>query len=649
MGQPNFDVDYAIAGMDRPSHAATPRYAAADPAALFEAGFQAGAQWALSRVPNDLHQRVLAGERSVWERVHEGMPAARDGTLGRSAAAAWASWCPQQWAAPGAPAPPVARLSGRADGDISPWGAWSQAASAEGVRGNWPLWQDGMSALSTEGPSAADAGYELVINEGNYFADLTSAGQLFPAGGAEEDEFAEAELYDDAESNGEAAVAFATRPGKPCAPVDCDMVMAVRAECEEHLIQIRTLCEQNSQVMSACWGDVGDTAGGASSSSKGFDTDKQNAQRKFEKQIEELLHKLGARLYELCEDTPIDHYPVPRDAKNALAKHITRLRGAQEQATACAAGSQPWGGEDGGDSTVAHANYTQLLGKKGYLKLPQWFQGCQAPSNTDELPRLPEETADYDWGRWWLDVGGFKDWNQLDDRRWSALHHALYSMTFSWRAGEAAKQGIKHVSIETLNTKTIGSEGEPLPKGFTCLHFLCQGSDKSFEKRNLVIPLLEKKADIEAEDDMGNTPLLKAAGTGLADFVEILISRGANTAALNKNGKGALELAKGCSSTAAAMLRDARERGKHVPETRGQSGRTRTGVSCKRNARYERGLLDAKRDDRASAVDGTREQPAPMSSSGGQEGPQSDAWQWKRSERWHRRGPDRHRKGAPRD
>jgi hypothetical protein len=392
--------------------------------------------------------------------------------------------------------------------------------------------------------------------------------QLFLAGCGEEDgQFSVAAAQDDAESAGEVAAARATPQVEPCPPVNYDMVMAVRAECEEHFNQIRNLRQQNSHAMALR--DFGDTAGASSSSSKGFDTDKQNAQRKFEKQIEALLHKLGARLYELCEDMPIDHYPVPKDAKKALAEHIKRLRVSKEQATAHAAGSQPHGrGEDGDDSTIAHVNYTKLLGEKRYLKLPHWFQGCQAPSNTDELPRLPEEKADYDWGKWWLDVGGFKDWNELDDRRWSALHHALYAMTFSWRAGEAAKQGIEYASTETLNTKTVGSEGEQLPKGFTCLHFLCQGSDKSFEKRNLVIPLLEKKANIEAEDDMGNTPLLKAAGTGLADFVEILISRGANTAALNKNGKGALELAKGCSSTAAAMLRDAREQGKDVPETK---------------------------------------------------------------------------------
>ena len=67
----------------------------------------------------------------------------------------------------------------------------------------------------------------------------------------------------------------------------------------------------------------------------------------------------------------------------------------------------------------------------------------------------------------------------------------------------------------------------------------CNGSDVSFSKAALVDELLLYRANIEATDPGGNTPLLLAAGTGLTDVVKRLIEHGANVHATNARGVGA--------------------------------------------------------------------------------------------------------------
>ena len=90
------------------------------------------------------------------------------------------------------------------------------------------------------------------------------------------------------------------------------------------------------------------------------------------------------------------------------------------------------------------------------------------------------------------------------------------------------EQMIPKVPLETLNLATTGSQ----PRGWTCLHFLCDGSDKSFERAWLVDYLLRHKAELEAKCSQGNTPLMLAAATGLDDHVGVLRVYGADLSQL---------------------------------------------------------------------------------------------------------------------
>ena len=104
-----------------------------------------------------------------------------------------------------------------------------------------------------------------------------------------------------------------------------------------------------------------------------------------------------------------------------------------------------------------------------------------------------------------------------------------------------------------MNAGTIGSQ----PKGYTCLHFACDGSDKGFKRKDIVEKLLENKAELEARDAKGNTPLLTAAGTGVSDLVKLLIDRRADVNAVNARGLGALQRAANHSSEVWGILRKA--------------------------------------------------------------------------------------------
>ena len=79
--------------------------------------------------------------------------------------------------------------------------------------------------------------------------------------------------------------------------------------------------------------------------------------------------------------------------------------------------------------------------------------------------------------------------------------------------------------------------------GYTCLHFACEGSDKSFSRKDLILALLQSRSDIEAKTEKGNTPFLLASATGVTDVVETLIAAKADVNARNDRQLGAYQAA----------------------------------------------------------------------------------------------------------
>ena len=107
-----------------------------------------------------------------------------------------------------------------------------------------------------------------------------------------------------------------------------------------------------------------------------------------------------------------------------------------------------------------------------------------------------------------------------------------------------------------INKQATGPEAA----GFSALHFACSGSDKQLLRIELATSLIDHKADVDLKDYVGNTPLLKAAGSGTADVVLLLKERRADIHARRntkdgKPGKNALEMAMGNSTMATKMLK----------------------------------------------------------------------------------------------
>ena len=69
--------------------------------------------------------------------------------------------------------------------------------------------------------------------------------------------------------------------------------------------------------------------------------------------------------------------------------------------------------------------------------------------------------------------------------------------------------------------------------------------DDEVNKGNLenVVRLIERGADVDGRNVLGNTPLMAAAYTGQADMVRLLLVRGADKSLQGFDGKTAQEMA----------------------------------------------------------------------------------------------------------
>ena len=143
---------------------------------------------------------------------------------------------------------------------------------------------------------------------------------------------------------------------------------------------------------------------------------------------------------------------------------------------------------------------------------------------------------------------------------------------------EAAKALVEITPQAVLNAKTTGSP----PSDYTCLHFACEGSDKTFGRADLVRALVEKKADLEERTAKGNTVFLLASGTGVTDIQRVLLHYGADANARNSRQLSAVQSAIGSSGSAKRLLQN---RGHKRPKKWVPSGKQRTGVGPSRRLR----------------------------------------------------------------
>ena len=186
--------------------------------------------------------------------------------------------------------------------------------------------------------------------------------------------------------------------------------------------------------------------------------------------------------------------------------------------------------------------------------------GYKPAAHTEESDQRAEEFefTDKEWKKWWIEtVCKCNSVTDLSDQNWSPLMYAADSSSWSWRAMKAALALTKDDDIgAVINKQATGPEAA----GFSALHFACSGSDKQLLRIELATSLIDHKADVDLKDYVGNTPLLKAAGSGTADVVLLLKERRADIHARRntkdgKPGKNALEMAMGNSTMATKMLK----------------------------------------------------------------------------------------------
>jgi hypothetical protein len=168
--------------------------------------------------------------------------------------------------------------------------------------------------------------------------------------------------------------------------------------------------------------------------------------------------------------------------------------------------------------------------------------------------------------------------DEFDDNGWSPIHHAVDSTSFSWRAGLASFALLEITKLDVHDKPTTGSR----PRGFSCLHLACDGSDKCYRRADLVQALLDSNSNIEAKAANGNTPAIVASGVGVSDILQVLIDAKANVDTTNARNLTAWQSSMGSSGTVTATLAHAKAT---PPKNLVPSAKQRTGRSMSRTVR----------------------------------------------------------------
>lgn len=212
-------------------------------------------------------------------------------------------------------------------------------------------------------------------------------------------------------------------------------------------------------------------------------------------------------------------------------------------------GSQPSSSQE---RVLRHPKLKEILSNRGFIDLPTCHTGRKASAGVPEreLSDAEKHFTDCEWQYWWMRLCGFETPSQLDEFSFSALHHACDSSSFSERAYRAAKALIKVTPVHIIDTATTGKR----PPGYTCMHFVCDGSDKGYRHNDLAKSLLDYGAAIDPTTTRDGSPLLLTCATGQSNLAYMLLKHGADTQTINRNGKGVKQVAASSSSTMASMV-----------------------------------------------------------------------------------------------
>ena len=100
--------------------------------------------------------------------------------------------------------------------------------------------------------------------------------------------------------------------------------------------------------------------------------------------------------------------------------------------------------------------------------------------------------------------------------------HAIEQSMWGRRPAYAAMELVAITDIELIN-KPIECEEKyrpGIPVGHTAIHICCHGIDFHRERPNILRLLIEKKADVNAKTDDGNTAAIFASLGACAGYID---------------------------------------------------------------------------------------------------------------------------------
>ena len=109
------------------------------------------------------------------------------------------------------------------------------------------------------------------------------------------------------------------------------------------------------------------------------------------------------------------------------------------------------------------------------------------------------------------------------------LHHACDHSSWSWRICRACEAIARACPPGVINSWSTG-----YATYYTPLMYVCDAAGRYAKERcDIAQVLIDRKADVEAVDRLGNTPFLLASAAGFIPMLKLLHVAGANIHALN--------------------------------------------------------------------------------------------------------------------
>lgn len=109
-----------------------------------------------------------------------------------------------------------------------------------------------------------------------------------------------------------------------------------------------------------------------------------------------------------------------------------------------------------------------------------------------------------------------------DCNGWYPVTHAVDASTYCYRAYFAAMALVKQHMAKGEHWILYQTTKGLRPNGWTLLHMACDGSDKGYQRHDLVNLLLFSGIDVNSETPKGQTPYLLASASGCVSCADML-------------------------------------------------------------------------------------------------------------------------------